>query len=137
LNYNDYSTAQAWTKVGPSLSVTYAGQNSCAARVSYGLAYGGQPIPSKPEFQTNLNSDGKRYIISAEKLRGYLNWRWCEPDYTWSSSGIHTIESLRALLMDGKIAVIAWNDHTAVVTPTYKDQYTPRDGDGDIWILSP
>jgi hypothetical protein len=135
-NYTNYTGPQAWNKVGPWLSTSYGNSNSCAARVSYGLNYGGQPIPSNSEFQTNKNNDGKRYIIDASKLRAYLNDKWGAPDYKWPGT-ISNIADLRSKLGTNDVAIVAYTGHIGVVTPTYNDQYTPYTGTGDVYIIKP
>lgn len=63
-----------WDAIDGAIGSDYQGQNSWAARVSYGLNQSGASIPSNRKYQTNKNSGGTdgKYIISAEKMRGYL-----------------------------------------------------------------
>jgi len=73
-NYASHQTNDVWNAIGGSIGSDYQGENSCAARVSYGLNKSGASIPSNRKYQTNKNSGGTdgRYIISAAKMREYL-----------------------------------------------------------------
>lgn len=134
LDYDNYGATDAWNKIGGNLNKTYGPySNSCAARVSYGLNYGGEPIPANvPGGNRNYGGDNKRYIVSARQLRSYLKNRWGDPD-----KALSTRADLRALidsLSPDQVAVVVSQGHAAVVSKSYKDGYV--DGYlGDAWIL--
>jgi hypothetical protein len=147
-NYTDKTAAQVWAMVGGTMGSEYGSTSpitdTCATRLSWAINHcpGLEIIPST-EFQTNKNSDGQRYILSAAKMDGYLKKHWGNPNYTMPP--LATVADVRSHLGTGDIAVIVWpggtaQGHVAIVTPTYKDQYTPRPsgaGTGDVWIIHP
>ncbi len=82
LNYTHIPANQnskVWDTIGGSIGESYGpvAENSCAARVSYGLDYGNSPIVQFPAASVNLpdhvymgkKGDGMRYIVSAMQMR--------------------------------------------------------------------
>src|SRR5437763_273920 len=74
--------SKVWDTIGGSIGESYgpAAENSCAARVSYGLDYSGSPIGQFAAASVNLKDhsykgkagDGLRYIVSAMQMAAYL-----------------------------------------------------------------
>jgi len=139
LRYQDstggYSTQDVWDKIGGSLNDNYAGSNSCAARVSYGLNYGGDPISrGSPGANRNYGGDDLRYIISARQLETHLNQQWGAP--THSNITFNQLDALRNGLGQGQVAVVVSTDHATVLTPGYSaDGYSILGQGGSAWIL--
>ena len=134
LNYDSYGPADTWSKIGGNLNKTYGPySNSCAARVSYGLNYGGEPIPAGvPGGNRNYGGDNKRYIISARQLRSYLTDRWGEPDAALSTAA--DLTALIDSLEPNQVAVVVSQGHASVVSKSYKDNYIDYFL-GDAWKL--
>lgn len=154
-----YGTEGVWELIGGNIGSTYGGKspptNTCAARVSRGINYGGgQPIKSAPGTNMNFTNqsykgkagDGKRYIISTSSLKDYLTAQWGNPDHHWTSSDVDTVAELRGVMSAGQIAIIVWppvgggQGHAAVIPKdgNYVDPYTPPSwsvGIGDIWVI--
>ena len=139
-NYASHQTNDVWNAIGGSIGSDYQGENSCAARVSYGLNKSGASIPSNRKYQTNKNSGGTdgRYIISAAKMREYLKKTWGHnPKDTITPGKDNDLAELRNKLQPGQVAIVASDRHVAVVTDRnskYSDPYVSRFG-GDYWIL--
>ena len=163
LDYNFYDQPKVWETIGGSIKQQFGEENSCAARASYALNYGGAPIPFIPQFDTNLNlpsagGDGKRYIVSASKFRCYLRYVWGSPDYEWGvGKAIENITQLRDKFPKPgfAVAIVGWRvprgfGHVAVITPDYDEQNAvhppgldyskaepmPGAGVGWVWILT-
>lgn len=118
--------------------------NSCAARISYGLNYGGHLIKVHPAANVNVNGnlvppwhgDGLRYIISAQSLREYLRREWKEPDYTLPGE---TVETLKEKLKDcpNGLFIVGSATHIGVVKRGYNDPYPQLLNDGGwAWLLT-
>ena len=139
-NYTSHQTNDVWNAIGGSIGSDYQGENSCAARVSYGLNKSGASIPSNRKYQTNKNSGGTdgRYIISAAKMREYLKKTWGHnPKDTITPGKDNDLAELRNKLQPGQVAIVASDRYVAVVTDRnskYSDPYVSRFG-GDYWIL--
>ena len=139
-NYTSHETSDVWNAIGGSIGSNYQGENSCAARVSYGLNKSGASIPSNRKYQTNKNSGGTdgRYIISAAKMRKYLKETWGHnPKDTIKPGKDNDLAELRNKLQPGQVAIVASDRHVAVVTDRnskYSDPYVSAFG-GDYWIL--
>jgi len=133
LNYDKYRTQDVWNTVGGSLGTTYMGENSCATRVSYGLNYGGEPIPAGVDGgNRNYGGDNLRYILSARELRKYLNKEWGSPTTTLNSYS--DVMNFQSSLKKGETAIVSSDGHASVLTNSYKDPYVGGFG-GDVWLL--
>ena len=138
-NYSEYTGAGVWSLIGGSLDSNYGAdspdgvQNSCAARVSYGLNNSGDPIPAgTPGGNKNWNGDGNRYIISAKEMNSYLRSRYGSPSQTLGASS--ELESLRQGLGSGGAALISSTGHVGVITNSYSDPYVSSYL-GDVWVM--
>jgi hypothetical protein len=150
-NYDDIPPArnvEVWKKIGGSLGKSFGSppQNSCAARVSYGLNYGGAPILwnadgtfcnfSKQSFG-GRKGDNKYYIVSVKKLNAYLRKAWGAPDYPQ----VGTVPDLEAIIKglgDAQCAVFATNrpeGHSGVLKKGYNDPYVKVERPVDVWKL--
>lgn len=134
LNYDLYEYPDVWNRIGGSLGKTYKDEPfSCAARVSYGLNYGGEPIPGGvPGGNRNYGGDNKRYIVSAQQLRNYLEDRWGAPDAKLRNRT--DLNALRSRLEKGQAAIAVSKSHAAVIINGYSDPYVETFL-GDAWIL--
>jgi RHS repeat-associated protein len=118
---------------------------TCATRVSYGLNYGGNPIPSIPhvsnlnfrnQFYKNKPGDNMRYILKAGDMNAYLTRTWGNPDYVaLANSG--TAKKIESGLLSEQCAVFATKQtpgHSGVIKKGYQDPDV--DGfDVDVWEL--
>ncbi|MEN6668944.1 T6SS effector amidase Tae4 family protein [Psychrobacter sp. B38] len=137
LFYDSYTGAQAWEKIGGNIGNGYGinhpngVQNSCAARVSYGLNKAGKLIPkSAPSANLNIK-EGKRYIIDAGEMNKYLK-TLAKPDYTLTNST--DFYKLKSALTHEDVFIMAKKGHVTVVTMNYQDRYATSYL-GDVWLL--
>lgn len=141
-NYPDYDTytgSGVWSLIGGSLDANYGAispggvQNSCAARVSYGLNASGSAIPAgTPGANRNWNGDNNRYIISAQQLNNYLHSEHGPPSQSLANA--EQLAALRQSLGEGGAAIVSSGGHAAVVTADYADPYVSFYL-GDVWVL--
>lgn len=138
-DYNTYTGGDVWRLIGGTLEASYGAnssggvQNSCAARVSYGLNASGKPIPpGAPGANRNWNANNHRYIISARQMTSYLNGTYGPPSQTLASSA--ELIALRRGLGSGGAAIVSSGGHVAVVTGSYADPYVSAFL-GDVWVL--
>ena len=138
LFYDRYTGAQSWEKIGGNINKEYGingpngTQNSCAARVSYGLNYAGKPIKSNAPGSNKNFSDNKRYIISALKMNQYLKQIAGKPDFTLTNTA--DFYKLKSALTHEDVFIMAKSGHATVVTMNYQDDYA-LGYLGDVWLL--
>ncbi len=138
LFYDSYTGAQAWKKIGGNIDEEYGTngpngtQNSCAARVSYGLNYSGKLIKSNSPGANRNFLDSKRYIISARKMREYLRQIAGKPNFTLTS--VDDFDKLKSALTHDDVFIMVATEHATVVTMNYQDDYA-RSYLGDVWLL--
>jgi hypothetical protein len=148
LNYDKYPTQNAvWKAIGGSIGESYGpDENSCAARVSYGLNYGGAPIQQFSAASVNLADhkykgkagDGKRYIVSAKQMAAYLQKNWGKPDHRLTKR-----EDIAKLVnqLGSKCAIFATpnpprgHGHAGVLKAGYSDPYIETELPVDVWVL--
>jgi RHS repeat-associated protein len=112
-------------------------QESCATRLSYALNAVGDGIPSIPNGVTWRNSDGRRYIIRAGDMHGYLTSIWQQAD--GSSASNDDVRQIESQLAPGQCAIFATRTspgHSGVIRRGYHDPYVG----GfvvDYWIINP
>jgi hypothetical protein len=149
LNYDSYTQDQVWDKIGGSIGELYgpANENSCAARVSYGLNYGGAPLGPFDQASVNLPDhvyngkagDGKRYIVSAKKMAEYLKAQWGNPDFN-----VRTATELVQVIgnLGSKCAIFATPNppggrgHSGALKVGYSDPYINSELPVDVWVLT-
>ncbi len=151
LNYDDIPPAknvEVWKRIGGSLGGKFGpvAENSCAARVSYGLNYGGAPIPGnaagawrnfKDRTYENKPGDDKYYIISVVRLNVYLTKAWGYPDYRQVATVVE-LEKIIGNLKDAQCAIFATRKspgHSGVLKKGYTDPYVRAELPLDVWIL--
>ncbi len=125
-----------WEFIGGSIGRTFAGQNTCGARVSYALNHGGSRLGSgvmnAPETDyKGKKGDGLYYIVWTPQLIGYLQVVWGEPEKVLSSK--KELDDFEASLKSDEVAVFV-NDagaHTGLIKKGYKDPYV----DGELPVL--
>jgi hypothetical protein len=147
-----------WKTIGGNIGRDNYRGNTCAARVSYGLNFGGSPIPRNPgvpsadyndpstmmivkddggKTYTGLNGDGKTYIVGAPAMNKYLRKLLGKPDGTVAKgSGATNVE---AGLADYQCALFAGDEHAGLMMKGYKDAYVfdhPHVLPVDYWKLN-
>lgn len=138
LFYDSYTGAQAWEKIGGNINDEYGPnspngtQNSCAARVSYGLNYSGKLITSNSPGANRNYVDNKRYIISARKMKEHLKQVVGKPDFTLTNK--EDFNKLKSALTHDDVFIMVATGHATVVTMNYQDIYA-TDYLGDVWLL--
>lgn len=153
LNYDDYTQQEVWKKIGGGVGKQYGtptasapdGQNSCAARVSYGFNYGGAPIPRgapdagfnyKEHVYANKPGDQKYYIVKAGKINEYLTKTWGPPDSTPRT--ISELTTVKNSLMNDQVGIFSTKKtpgHTGVLKNGYSDPYVNTQLPVDVWKL--
>ena len=131
LNYDSNTTsASVWNKIGGNIGKAYGPthENSCAARVSYGLNYSEAEIEVfsaasfnfKDQEYNGKKGDEKRYIVSAEQLEKYLTTKWGARDHE-----VKTQEELKKVVdnLGSKSAIFATKGHSGVLKKGYTDPY--------------
>lgn len=137
-----YGTDTVWRVIGGGIGLQYGpGSNSCAARVSHGLNYGGAPIRNFTAASMNLREhsyegkagDGMRYIVSAEQMAVYLRLVWDAPNSTPSTAAalIKFVDGLKP----GQCAIFATKGHTGVLRSGYSDPYVGGFLPVAAWVL--
>lgn len=143
---------QVWALIGGNIGATFGPQNAntCATRLSYGLNYGGAPIPNSAQggFGASKNftteqyngvpGDGKNYIVSAANMQKYLKSTWGNPNQTLQTED--DLKSLTANLSPGQSAVFATGGpagqgHAGMIKAGYQDPYIVSELPVDVWIL--
>lgn len=136
LDYDRYDYQDVWQIIDGNLGSTYKDEpNSCAARISCGLNYGGEPIPAGvPGGNRNYGGDNQRYIVSAQQLRNYLEDRWGAPDAKLRNQS--DLNTFRDSLVKGQAAIVMSREHAAVIVggSSYADPYVDTFY-GDAWLL--
>ncbi len=137
-----YTTDQVWRVIGGGIGLQYGpASNSCAARVSRGLNYGGAPIRLFGSASMNLPEhvyegkagDGMRYIVSAEQMTFYLRLVWDKPNATLSNDA--ELVQFVFGLKPGQCAIFATKGHTGVLRSGYSDPYVKGYLPVAAWIL--
>ena len=138
-DYDNFRGDEAWELIGGQLNDNYGAmskgglQNSCAARVSYGLNYSGSDIPAgTPGASRNWNGDDKRYIISARKMNEHLSASYGAPTQTLTRAD--QVQQLQGSLGAGGAAIVSSEGHVAIVTPDYADPFVGSYL-GEVWVM--
>lgn len=149
LNYDKVSQPAVWNTIGGSIGEMHGppNNNSCAARVSYGLNYGGALVQQFPAASVNLPDhtymgkagDGRRYVVSAMQMAAYLRHVWGAPDrqVTTAQQLQQTIDNLA----NGQCAIFATPNppggrgHAGVLKKGYTDPHVAGELPVDVWIL--
>lgn len=155
VNYDTIPAAQngkVWKFIAGNIGTAYGptNENSCAARISYALNYGGAPIPDRAQtpFGASKNfataqylgkyGDGKNYIVSAANMQNYLTDAWGQP-----SQRVNTVADLQTLnqgLNAGQCAVFATGGpngrgHSGLLRAGYQDPFVATELPVDVWKL--
>jgi len=151
LNYDAIppaKNAEVWKKVGGWVGRKYGDppQNSCATRVSYGLNYGGAPIPSTaPGALLNdrrvvfagRKGDDKYYIVNVGNLNAHFSRAWGPPDHRQVAT-VAELETIIGALAEGQCAIFATSKspgHSGVLKKGYDDPYVKAELPLDLWKL--
>jgi len=135
VGYNIWSGEEmknhVWEHIGGSIGKKFVGGNTCAARVSWALNYGGSPISGrgatndpKTTFK-GKKGDGRDYIVWVPSLQAYLTSEWGKPDAILSSNDEAT--TFEASLHPGEVAVFAGPHHSGLIMQGYSDAYVKSD----------
>jgi hypothetical protein len=137
VGYNVWSGEEmknrVWEHIGGSVGKKYVDGNTCAARVSWALNYGGAPISghgekNNPETTFKAKKgDGKNYIVWVPSLQSYLTSQWGKPDAMLSSND--AVVEFEAKLRPGEVAVFAGPHHSGLIMKGYSDAYVKTDSD--------
>ncbi|HEU5213243.1 MAG TPA: T6SS effector amidase Tae4 family protein [Gaiellaceae bacterium] len=132
---------KVWEFVGGSVGSGFAGQNTCATRVSYAFNYGGFPIRGAKSGWSYLNNpgvdykgtkgDGKSYIVSAPYMAEFLTAKWGPPDakFKAGAAGNADAKAFEGTLKTGQVAVFAGPHHSGLIKQGYADAYLFTDPD--------
>lgn len=146
---------EVWDKIGGHVGNAFGPKsNSCAARLSWALNYGGHPIKRYEAGWTYPNptdrvdrkgksgnhGDGRKYIVSAFYMEKYLKSIWGRPDARVKTNA-EAIDLATKLGAD-QIAVFAGVHHVGVMrqytVDGYKDPYVFTDKGVlpvSVWLL--
>lgn len=119
-------------------------QNSCAARMSYGLNSVGVAVKGTGASKNFVDQkdrfgksgDGDRYILSAARMQDFLTATFGAPTKT-----LNTAEDVKAFaktLAKGQCAIFACQGHTGVITDStndYLDPYVLDEVPVVVWTL--
>jgi len=135
VGYNVWSGEEmknnVWGHIGGSVGKRFEGGNTCAARVSWALNYGGSPISGRgttndPQATYNgKKGDGKSYIVWVPSLVSYLTSQWGHPDAELSSNAAAI--AFEATLKPDEVAVFAGPHHSGLIMKGYSDAYVKGD----------
>jgi len=144
----DVQHEKVWELIGGNVGAQYgpANENTCAARVSYGLNYGGAPIPSVPNA-SNMNfadkvykgkkGDNKRYIVRAADMNAYLTKAWGVPDFPLVGT-VPALNTIVSGLQTEQVAVFSTRQtpgHAGALKKGYQDPYVNGQLPVDVWKL--
>jgi Type VI secretion system (T6SS), amidase effector protein 4 len=149
LNYDKYTQKAVWKTIGGNIGEVHGPKddNSCAARVSYGLNYGGAAVqPFDDAASMNFADhkyegkagDGKRYIVSAMQMAAYLQQVWGNPDHKLTKR-----DEIAKLVneLGSKCAIFATpnppqgHGHSGVLKAGYSDPYVDTELPVNVWVL--
>jgi hypothetical protein len=142
VSYDKMKQDDVWEYIGGVVGSMFDGQNSCAARVSYALNYGGAPISSGIFFDNGKKTvhkgkpgDGMKYIVGSPAMQAYLTAKWSDPDARLKTEA--DVESFEKSLRAGQIAIFSGVHHSGVIAPGYRDPHVghPSVMPVDAWKL--
>lgn len=122
---------EVWKHLGGSVGKKYLGGNTCAARVSWALNYGGFPVTGRGEINDPKKSfagkkgDGKSYIVWVPSLQGHLTNVWGRPDRILSTNAAAV--AFENTLGPDEVAVFAGPHHSGLIKKGYSDAYVKSD----------
>lgn len=114
-NYESHKANDVWDAIGGSIGSDCQGQNSCAARVSYGLNQSGASIPSNRKYQMNKNSGGIYYFCRKNERVFKKTWGH-NPKDTIKPGKDNDLAEVRNKLQPGQVVIVASDSHVVVVT---------------------
>jgi hypothetical protein len=145
-------SGRVWDLIGGNIGAKYGPPeaNTCAARVSRALNYGGAGIPDSAQvpheasknFPTvvykGVPGDGRNYIVSAAKMQGYFTALLGAPSRRLRT--VADISSIVSGLAAEQCAVFATggatgNGHTGLLRRGYTDPFVESQLPVDAWIL--
>lgn len=138
LDYSNYTQQKVWEIIGGNVGNYYGIngpdglQNSCAARISYGLNKSGKLIPEHPHADMNF-SKKERYIVSAQRMNQYFKKIAGKPDYIVKT--IDDFEKLKSSLDRTLGFIISDSFHIGFVSHSYQKESFHGNSPADIWFL--
>jgi hypothetical protein len=121
-----------WKFIGGSVGQAFHKDNSCAARVSYALNYGGFPVPTADNVAIYLNNpgvsyegkagDGMKYIVRAPRMEQFLQDNFGTPDATLTT--LQEANDFDNSLRKGQVAIFAAQEHSGFFYN--QDYYDPH-----------
>ncbi|WP_448003112.1 T6SS effector amidase Tae4 family protein [Agromyces bauzanensis] len=122
---------EVWKYLGGSVGKKYLGGNTCAARVSWAMNYGGYPVTGRGEINdprktfAGKKGDGRSYIVWVPSLQGHLTNVWGAPDRILRTNAA-AVAFEKALGPD-EVAVFAGPHHSGLIKKGYSDAYVKSD----------
>lgn len=122
---------EVWKHLGGSVGKKYLGGNTCAARVSWALNYGGFPVTGRGEINdpsttfAGKKGDGKTYIVWVPSLQSHLTSVWGRPDTVLRSNAAAV--AFENSLGPNDVAVFAGPHHSGLIKKGYSDAYVKSD----------
>ena len=135
-----------WKFIGGSIGKDFDGENSCAARISYSMNYGGSDINNSDPgwiYKNNpavsyegKDGDNKKYILSAWYMMKYLKLKWGKWD-KFIRKNAEAVD-VRDSLKTNQIAVFAGAHHVGIIKQGYNEPYVYHDPGVmpvAVWVL--
>ena len=121
-----------WEHIGGSVAKKFSPRETCAARVSWALNYGGHRLSgdrgsvndTRTQFKGNYG-DGQRYIVWVPTLQDHLTNIWGKPDKVLHSK--KAAIAFEASLKPDEVAVFAGPKHAGMMKTGYNDPYVKTD----------
>ncbi len=121
------SANEAYDMIGGNLAdlhdqdTTRAYENSCAARMSYAFNNSGNDIPSgtidpNKDLYRVKGGDGKPYMTRVDEMQHYLNYKYGEPDLTFTGGNTSAIEGKRGIMSFDLREVRTNNNYTGHIS---------------------
>jgi len=151
VNYDTFppeKNVEVWKTVGGNIGKKFGpvAENSCATRVSWGLNYGGFPIPKgtsgawhnfPDQSYEGKKGDDKYYIINAGNMNAFLKSKWGAPDFP-QVADVSQLNSIITGLTEGQCAIFATRQspgHSGALKKGYQDPYVEGELPLDVWKL--
>jgi hypothetical protein len=136
---------EVWKFIGGRVGKLFQNEHSCAARVSYSMNYGGDPInkyDNKESYRNDASSDfngkagdDKNYVVGAPGMGKYMAANYGPADLTLKD-GMAFIEFQNGLNSD-QTAIFVGSGHCGLVRKYgYRDPYVLTELPVQVWKLN-